>query len=255
MNLLIQPLAKRLRRVLWAGSCVVCAATLMLSQPASAQIGDLRLPISLDADSTDYDGKTSMLMFEGLRLSQGNIGVQADRGLASKLDFEDSVWQFTGNVIIDTENGRIECDSADLRFTGHQLTFASLEGTPATFEMRRAESEETTYAQAGRLDYDFSAGIVEFTDDAVISEGGNRIASHYLVYNIAEQRINAQSAGEGEPRVKITYTPRPGAIPESDGDDAPSGEPPGEAGGEREDGEDSAQPAGPPQAEPGAGGT
>ena len=60
---------------------------------ALAQIGDSRLPISLDADFSDYDGKSSMLTFTGLRLSQGNIGIEADEGRASKLDFEDSVWQ------------------------------------------------------------------------------------------------------------------------------------------------------------------
>ena len=69
-----------------------------LATPAHAQITNLNLPISLDADSTDYDGKNSMLLFEGLRLTQGTIGVQADKGLASKLDFEDAVWQFSGNV-------------------------------------------------------------------------------------------------------------------------------------------------------------
>ena len=88
---------------------------LLAAGTGSAQLNDLRLPISLDADSTDYDGKSSMLVFRGMRLTQGNIGVQADEGLASKLDFEDSVWQFSGNVVIDTDNGRIECDKADLR--------------------------------------------------------------------------------------------------------------------------------------------
>jgi len=184
------------------------ALPLLLPSLAAAQIGDLRLPISLDADSTDYDGKSSMLMFEGLRLSQGSIGVQADKGLASKLDFEDSVWQFTGNVIIDTENGQIRCDSADLQFNNHRLQLASITGSPATFELRREGSDDVTYAEAGKLDYDFAAGVVEFSENAVISEGGNQISSNFLVYNIAEQRINAQSAGEGSPRVKITYTPR-----------------------------------------------
>ena len=98
---------------------------------ANAQLTDLRLPISLDAESTDYDGKNSMLMFKGLRLSQGNIGIEADEGRASKLDFEDSVWRFTGNVIIDVENGHIECQSADLRFISHQLTAADIVGAPA----------------------------------------------------------------------------------------------------------------------------
>jgi lipopolysaccharide transport protein LptA len=172
-----------------------------------AQEADLQLPISLDADSTDYDGKNSMMMFRGLRLSQGQIGVVADEGRASKLDFQDSVWRFEGNVIIDVENGHIECDSADLQFIGHTLRLATVEGSPATFELQRPESDEVTYAEAGRLEYDLGTGIVEFSENAVITEGGNQISSSFLIYNIPEQRINAQSSGDGDEKVKITYTP------------------------------------------------
>ena len=172
-----------------------------------AQEANLQLPISLDADSTDYDGKNSMMMFSGLRLSQGQIGVQADSGRASKLDFEDSVWQFEGNVIIDVENGHIECDKADLQFLGHTLRIALIEGSPATFEMRRLDSDAVTYAEAGKLEYDLESGIIEFSENAVITEGGNRISSHFFVYNIAEQRISAQSSADGDDKVKIRYTP------------------------------------------------
>jgi lipopolysaccharide transport protein LptA len=172
-----------------------------------AQAADLRLPITLDADSTYYDGKSSMLMFQGLRLSQGQIGVQADEGRASKLDFKDSIWHFEGNVIIDVEDGHIECDSADLRFTDHTLRLASIHGSPATFEFRRPGSDEVTYAEAGRLEYDLITSVVEFSEDAIITEGGNQISSSYLVYNILERRINAQSSGDGDEKVKITYTP------------------------------------------------
>jgi lipopolysaccharide transport protein LptA len=172
-----------------------------------AQEADLQLPISLDADSTDYDGKNSMMMFRGLRLSQGQIGVVADEGRASKLDFQDSVWRFEGNVIIDVENGHIECDTADLQFIGHTLRIATIEGSPATFELQRPESDEVTYAEAGRLEYDLGTGIVEFSENAVITEGGNQISSSYLVYNITEQRIKAQSSANGDDKVKITYTP------------------------------------------------
>jgi lipopolysaccharide export system protein LptA len=177
------------------------------------QIGDLRLPISLDADSTDYDGKNSMLMFRGLRLTQGSIGIEADVGRASKLDFEDSVWHFSGNVIIDTESGHIECDTADLKFIGHQLRLAMITGSPATFEMKRPDSDEIMHAQAGRLEYDFVAGVVEFSEQAIITGDGNQISSNYLVYNIMEQRISAQSGGAGDPKVRITYTPGPATAP------------------------------------------
>lgn len=172
-----------------------------------AQEADLQLPISLDADSTNYDGKSSMIMFSGLRLSQGQIGVVADEGRASKLDFQDSVWKFEGNVIIDVENGHIECDSADLQFVGHTLRIATIQGSPATFELQRPESDEITYAEAGRLEYNLETGVVEFSENAVITEGGNQISSSFLVYNITEQRINAQSSGDGDEKVKITYTP------------------------------------------------
>ncbi len=187
----------------------ILSLTLLLLVPgiAAAQITDLRLPISLDANSTDYDGKNSMLMFRGLRLTQGNIGIEADEGRASKLDFQDSVWRFTGNVIIDVENGHIECESADLQFINHQLKFATIAGTPATFVMRRPGSDEVTYAEAGVLRYDLDAGVIEFSEEATITEGGNQISSSFLVYNIKEQRISAQSTGDGDGRLKITYTP------------------------------------------------
>ena len=184
------------------------AFLLLFATGASAQLNDLRLPISLDADSTAYDGKNSMLMFRGLRLSQGNIGIEADEGRASNLDFENSVWQFNGNVVIDVENGHIESDTADLQFVNHQLTLATIGGAPATFEMTRPGSEETTYAEAGKLRYDLLAGTIEFSEDATRTEGGNHISSNYLIYNIEEQRINAQGSPDGDGKVRITYTPK-----------------------------------------------
>jgi lipopolysaccharide transport protein LptA len=195
---------------------------LLLPVLTVAQQGDLRLPISLDAESTDYDGKSSMLMFKGLRLSQGNIGIQADEGRASKLDFQDSVWRFVGNVVIDVEKGHIECDSADMRFNDHQLTLATITGAPATFRLTRADSDDVTYAEAANLSYDLTTGTIEFSGDARITEGGNQISSNLLVYNIIEQRINAQASEDGDGRVRITYTPPEGEAEgkeETTGDD------------------------------------
>lgn len=194
---------------------------LLISCSAAAQIGDSRLPISLDADFSDYDGKNSMLTFRGLRLSQGNIGIEADEGRASKLDFDDSVWQLAGNVIITVENGRIECDTADLEFSDNELRIANITGAPATFELTRAGSAERTYAEAGLLRYDLQAGAIEFSDNAVIVEGGNQIASDYLVYNISEQRIKAQGSAEGDGKVKITFTPSEEGADRTPDEDAP----------------------------------
>ena len=194
----------------------------MLPLAATAQVSDLdlRLPWDIDAESTSFDGKTSMIIFTGLRLSQGRIGIEADEGRATNTEGEEGTWQFTGNVKIDIENGRIECDSAHLTFMEYALRTALVTGTPATFELRRAGSEEVTYAEAGRLSYDVDAGIVEFSDEATINEGGNQISSNFLVYNIAEQRINADSSGSDDDRVRIIYTPTNGddTAPDNAGD-------------------------------------
>ena len=147
--------------------------------------------------------------FDGLRWQELDDDVYGAAPFAGAnwRDCRHSVWRFEGNVIIDVENGHIECDSADLQFIGHTLRIASIEGSPATFELQRPESEEVTYAQAGKLEYDLGAGVVEFSENAIITEGGNQISSSYLVYNIIEQRINAKSSGDDGEKVKITYTP------------------------------------------------
>jgi lipopolysaccharide transport protein LptA len=195
------------------------ALLFLLPGLAAAQASDLRLPISLDADSTNYDGKSSMLVFMGLRLSQGSIGIEADEGRASKLDFQDSVWRFTGNVVIDVDNGHIECASADLKFADHKLILATIHGAPATFEMNRPDSDDLTRGEAERLEYNLDSRIIEFSGNAKFSENGNQIASSFIAYNIAEQRINAESSGEGDDKVKITFTPQ-----ESNADETPDAE-------------------------------
>lgn len=193
----------------------LCAAALVVSSAATAQVGDLdmRLPMDIDADKTTYDGRNSMIIFSGLRLTQGHISIQADEGRATRMELEDSAWQFSGNVVIDVGAGHIECDAATLNFDEFQLKHAAVTGSPAKYRLKRRSATEDTYAEAGRLSYDVAAGVIEFSGNAVITEGGNQISSNLLVYNIAEQRINAQSSGEEDGRVRITYTPPSGIAP------------------------------------------
>ena len=171
---------------------------------------DMRLPMDIDADNTTIDGKNSMIIFNGLRLTQGTVSIQADEGRATRMELEDSSWHFSGNVIIDIGAGRIECDAAELMFDEFRLKQAVVTGAPATYDLQRPGTEERTYGEAGRLDYDVDAGVIEFSEDATITEGGNQISSSLLVYNIVEQRISAEGSGDEDGRVRITYTPTNG---------------------------------------------
>ena len=51
----------------------------------AAQNDDLKLSISLNADSSEYDGKGAIVAFRGLRLTQGSIGIEADDGFPEGL--------------------------------------------------------------------------------------------------------------------------------------------------------------------------
>ena len=196
-------------------------ALLVLPLIAGAQVNDMdmRLPMDIDADNTTIDGKNSMIIFNGLRLTQGHISIEADEGRATRMELEDSTWNFTGNVIIDVGAGHIECDSAELLFDEFRLKRAIVTGSPAIYDLNRPGTDEVTHAESGRLDYDVEKGVIEFSEQATITEGGNQISSTLLVYNIAEQRINADSSGEEDDRVRITYTPPDGLEAVLDGRD------------------------------------
>ena len=204
----------RRKSLLWLS----IVASLLLPLIVAAQDNDLdmRLPMDIDADNTTIDGKNSMIIFNGLRLTQGRVSIQADDGRATRMELEDSTWHVTGNVIIDVGAGHIECDAAELLFDEFRLKRAIVTGSPAIYDLRRPGSEDITHAESGRLDYDVDKGVIEFSDQATITEGGNQITSTVLVYNIAEQRINADSSGADDDRVRIIYTPPNGIEPPAD---------------------------------------
>ena len=183
-------------------------ASVLSPAPSSAQVVDLdRLPWTIDSETMSFDGKTSTIIYTGLQFSQGEISIEADEGRATTREQEISTWQFLGNVVINLNNGHIECDSAALQFDGNILNMAIVTGTPASFELTRSSADDITYAEAGKLKYDVVEGVIEFSEQASISERGNKISSNFLVYNISERRINADSSGADDDRVRIIYTP------------------------------------------------
>lgn len=199
-------------------------AALLLPLVSIAQDSELdlrRLPWDIFAETMDFDGKTSTYIYTGVQFSQGDISIRSDEGRATISEADLGSWSFEGNVVIDVSGGRIECQSAELFFDGTALAKAVVSGSPATFLMRRSGSDDATHAEAGRLLYDVQKGVIEFSGQATITEGGNQISSNYLLYNINERRISADSSGAEDDRVRLTYTPVTGEdVSDTPNDDA-----------------------------------
>lgn len=195
--------------------------------PAGAQVLDAQLPISLDADRSELDLRANRVVFRGLRITQGTVGIEADRGETrfdggNKLDFDDSTWQFEGNVRIEVDTARIESDSAELRFTDHRLARARVQGAPARFRDSQGPQGNPIEGEAGRFEYDLGAAEIRFEENARIREGGNEITGSLLLYDIADQKVLARGDDGARDRVTLTVIPpetlperRDGAVPEA----------------------------------------
>jgi lipopolysaccharide transport protein LptA len=169
-----------------------------------------KLPISLDAASSEVDYKTNTVVFKDVVISQGDTKVQADHAQATGLDFVNSRWTFEGNVRIHAEQqGSLHSDQAVVEFRDNQISKATIEGSPAEFEQKRADSDLTARGHARQIVYDVSDGSVHLSKDAWLSDGRNEIGGPLLVYNIREQRVQAAAKPGTDERVHIRITPQP----------------------------------------------
>jgi len=192
----------RRRAPVWLAAMLYLAAA---GAAAEVQLlpTDPTLPITLDADSSELDMDAGKLTFKGLRISQGTLGIESDEAQASRLDFENSVWTFTGNVVIDNDTTRIYCDRAEISFRDHRLHDAMLEGAPARFEQLRREDGKLTEGHASIMKYDVGSGIIRMSGDAWLSDGANEISGALISYDLLQDYIIADGV-DGQVSMKIT---------------------------------------------------
>jgi lipopolysaccharide transport protein LptA len=165
-------------------------------------------PISLDAASSQVDYKTNTVVLKDVVISQGDMKVQADHAHATGLDFDNSRWTFEGNVRINAEEqGKLRSDQAVVEFRNNRITKATIDGSPAEFEQKRATSNLMARGHAREIVYDLGDGTVRLTNDAWLSDGLNEISGPLVVYNIREQSFQAATKPGTDQRVHIRITP------------------------------------------------
>jgi lipopolysaccharide transport protein LptA len=186
-------------------SLALCLAAWIAAAAEDVENGD-RLPILLDAESSSFDQQSNTVVFRGLNITQGELGVRADEAVASGLDFTRSEWQFTGSVEISIGSAVIEAESASIIFAEHALQSAELRGTPAEFQNDGGTRETLIRGGANVLRFDNVAQTLQMSEGAWLSEGANEFTGCDLIYDFAEEKITSGSSGCGE-SVVITITP------------------------------------------------
>ena len=169
---------------------------------------DSQEPISLDADSSEFDRDSNTLIFRNVHITQGMLSIAAATASADGLDFADSSWQFDGNVRIDGEYSRIRAAKAVLRFRNHRMVHASASGEPAKFERDATEDARALSGGARSIDYDLEAQTLTLSGEAQLIDGQNEINGETLLYQLTEERLVATSDQGGDQRVRVTVTPQ-----------------------------------------------
>lgn len=189
-------------------SVAILAMSVLVVGEVRGILPDSQEPISLDADSSEFDRDSNTLIFRNVHITQGMLSIAAATASADGLDFADSSWQFDGNVRIDGEYSRIRAAKAVLRFRNHRMVHASASGEPANFERDATEDARALSGGARSIDYDLEAQTLTLSGEAQLIDGQNEINGETLLYQLTEERLVATSDQGGDQRVRVTVTPQ-----------------------------------------------
>jgi lipopolysaccharide transport protein LptA len=202
--------------LLCAGSMLVVTATAQEMHIAAVTRNSIpavskdqrRLPVDVASSHIDYKGDAVIL--KDVVVTQGETRVQADRAHATRLDdFDNSHWTFEGNVrIMGEQHGNLRSDQAVVEFHNSRISRATITGTPAEFEQKRADADLTARGRAKEIVYDVSDGTIRLSTDAWLSDGHNEISGPQLVYNIREQAVQAATVPGSDDKVHIRIEPK-----------------------------------------------
>jgi lipopolysaccharide export system protein LptA len=161
------------------------------------------IPIVIDADRSEFDYANNRLLFHGLRLDQGDLGIVANVAETEELDFADGEWILTGDVIIETATGTLWCDHAVLTFTGYELAAAELSGLPARFEQIAVESGKMNSGEGNNIIYKLTAGTLQLIEKAHFFDGANKVSGDLITYDLRAQNLKADAGDSGPVKILI----------------------------------------------------
>lgn len=211
------PELSRIRRCALAALLLLGTAPCAMAQ-TGLPAGNSELPINLEAASSDFDYKNNTLLFKRVKITQGGLEVTAQQASATGLEFDNSEWRLTGDVVIVVPGGKLQSNEARVMFKNNAIASASIKGTPAQFEQQLKETKQVARGRAKAIDYDVKAATVRLTGDAWLTDGQNEIRGNTLVYDIGRERVQANPSETDPGGVRITINPpKKAAEPEKGG--------------------------------------
>lgn len=155
---------------------LLASLMLMMSMGAFAKTGDLQQEVKIRAISQTADIKNNQIIFFGpVEVTQGSIKIHAEQLRAFSAE---------------GENGKI------LVATGNPATYHQIldDGKPAS-------------ASAKEIRYEMATRTLTLTGTATLEQAGSQVTGNIIRYNITQQKLIAESTGNGNDRVITIIQP------------------------------------------------
>jgi lipopolysaccharide transport protein LptA len=124
--------------------------------------------------------------------TRGISRIKADRAEATGPDLGSSQWVLTGNVQVFLPEGQLNADKATVQFVNKRIGSMSAAGAPARFE-HKLENGQIAHGHARVITFDMEHNDLQFLGDAWLSDGCSDISSSHISYDLATQRVRADS--------------------------------------------------------------
>jgi lipopolysaccharide transport protein LptA len=158
-----------------------------------------------ESQSWTLDGKTNLIHFVGPKITQGDLGIEAQEAIATGIEFEQqSEWRFTGQVRIKLDGALITADSAVFTFADKRLSRGELSGS-ATFEdTARAEGKSAVRGGANKILYDDRARTLRLSENAWVHKDQYEMQGCDLIYNLNGEGVTSGSPNCPQPfRIRV----------------------------------------------------
>jgi lipopolysaccharide transport protein LptA len=185
---------------------------LLLLVAAAAQAAELSDQVlQVDADDGEFDLRESEQHLRGnVRISQGAMSIVAQEAVGKGESTDNSRWTFSRDVHLQTRDADLRSNTATAAFLNGQLTEATVKGSPAEFEQRGVSADKRIRGRAGQIDYDITKGIVKLQNDVWFTYGSNEFRGDVVVYNVRDEKVVVNPAGQSNGRVNIRIRPQNG---------------------------------------------
>jgi lipopolysaccharide transport protein LptA len=218
MAILFPERQRPMRRAALALAAVLAVA--LLTGATGAPKTDPKETITVEAGSSDVDAKTHLMhLHKGVKISRGDLSVEAEEAVTTGTDSKDSHWVFTGKVHVRSESkGDVYGDRATVEITGGALANALVTGSPAQFEQAHTTQGRLAKGHAASIDYDVVAGTVKLNGDSWLSDEltGDETRGPTITYNVREQKIEADGGAVAGGRVHMKIIPGSAPAPDAE---------------------------------------